>query len=120
METTPQNQMGTIPDTMPDRGALANPMAPIEQPSSEGHDMKERATNMAQGAMDLGSRALHAVSSKIHEYPALPEGSRRKGRIIAIGSMTATGIGMMVRRRQQAKTTPQNIMGKAKELIHSH
>ena len=120
METTPQSPVGAMPGRMPEREVLSDPVSPMNDASMDGQHIKERAMHIAQGAMDIGSRAIHAVSDKIHDYSTTPEGTRGKGRMIAIGSMAAAGIGMMARRRQQSKTAPKNIVGKAKDLIHAH
>ena len=102
-------------------GAHADPIIDdASQPGSEGMDIKDRAKQVAHGAMEIGSKAIHTVSDKIQQFPDSPE-SRGKGRMIAIGSMTAAGIGMAMKRRQQrhAKTRPQNIARRAKEMIPS-
>lgn len=125
METTQRNSSdilrdrATMGDMAADTGALTDPVTPAIQPGMESTDIKERAKQVAQDAMDMGTKAVHAVSDKIHQYPDMAETSRGKGRMIAIGSMTAAGIGMMVKRRQHNKTKPQNIAGRAKDLISS-
>jgi hypothetical protein len=126
METTPRDSLGTLREragangSTAETGALTDPITPdMPQPGIETIDMKDRAKHAAQGAMDFGSKAIHAVTDKLHQFPETAE-TRGKGRMIAIGSMTAAGIGMAVRhRKQQAKTGPQNIASRAKEIIHS-
>lgn len=125
METRPQSSIDALrtsiegnaapgSDEMPT--AAMTPPAPIEPGTP---DMKERTMHIAQSAMDMGSRAMHSITDKLHQYPSSPESSRTKGRVIAIGSMAAAGIGMAVKRRHQAKSMPQNIAERAKELVHS-
>ena len=126
METRPQSSLDTLRTTPTTEGGhipgseIPIPaIDPTDQMESGTADIKERTMHIAQGAMDMGSKAIHNISDKLHQYPSSPEGTHGKSRMIAIGSMAAAGIGMVIKRRHQAKSAPQTIAHRAKELVHS-
>lgn len=125
MEKTPQEQVGgmRVPTNTNDKleaSSTIEPMKPDIHHDAEAKDINERAKQLSQRALGLGNKAFHAIFYKNNQSPDLADESRRKVRVIGAGSMTVAAVGLFVRRRQQhSKPVPQNIVGRAKQLIHS-
>ena len=120
METRPPAPIDETITPIGDLTAAAemNGQAAEQTTQAAGNDLKERAKDISHGAMDMGTKMLHGAADRLHQFPESPE-TKSRARVIAIGTAAAaTGIGVILRRRQ-SKSGPEGLIEKAKDLIPS-